>query len=180
MKTAFPYLIILFVIILSSCTWKSDSDNLKQTTVSFKDSSRHYYPIPQGKDLNVTFFFTNTGEHPLMISEVQSSCGCAKVKYTDRPLEPGTEGNIEVAYDSYKNIGYSQVFITVIMNTAPVKMHTLIFDVNIVPEEYTMTDYEKTYKRQKDMTPLDELNKLVEGDETEKGYFIDSTEAFKY
>lgn len=175
MRTAWFYLLIFFVT-ATGCSWSSDSDKIKSTKVSFKDSSRHYYPIPQGKDLNVTYFYTNTGENPLVISEVQSSCGCAKVKFTDRPLEPGGEGNIEIAYDSYKNIGYSQVFITVIMNTTPVKMHTLVFDVNIVPEEYTMTDYEKTFKRQKDMSPMDELNKMVEGDETEKGYFVDSTE----
>ena len=52
-----------------------------------------------------------------------------------------------VDYDSYKNIGYSQVFITVYMNTPVEKMHTLEFDLNIVPEEYSMTDYEKTFKQ---------------------------------
>lgn len=89
---------------------------MAKTTVRFKDSNRHYYAIPQGKKQDVIFKYYNTGENPLAVIEVQSSCGCAKVKYPDRLIEPEGEGAIEIAYDSYKNIGYSQVFITVVMN----------------------------------------------------------------
>lgn len=173
--------IITFITAVSlvGCKLNPNTDKIKPTRVSFKDSVRHYFPIPQGKDLSVFYEYKNTGDHPLAISELQSSCGCAKVSSNSHILEPGGTGVIKVAYDSYKNIGYSQVFITVYMNTVP-KQHTLVFDVNIVPEEFSMSDYEKTYKRQKENSLMDEVNTAVEGDETEKGYYLDSTEVSRY
>jgi Protein of unknown function (DUF1573) len=181
MKKNLLYIIIsLTFLLILSCGVQKDAGNIMSTSVQFKDANRHYFPITQGKDLHVIYTYTNTGDHPLLITDVLSSCGCAKVKFTERPIEPGGEGVVMVDYDSYKNIGYSQVFITVYMNTAAEKMHTLIFDLNIVPEEYSMTDYEKTYKRMKELNPIDEITKAVEGGEGEVGYYTDNQDKLTY
>lgn len=171
-------LIFIFVaIVLSACNFGNSKKTLPKTRVHFQDSDRHYFAIPQEKELVVPFRYFNIGENPLAILEVQSSCGCAKVEYPDRLIEPEGEGVITVTYDSYKNIGYSQVFITVIMNTEPRTMHTLIFDLNIVPDEGFTTDYEKTYEKYKEADEAGGVKELVEGDAGEQGYYTDSSAA---
>lgn len=180
MKSTFLHIItFLSALGFVGCKLNPDTNKMKLTKVSFKDSVRHYFPIPQGKDLEVFYEYKNVGNHPLAISEMQSSCGCAKVSSNSHILEPGGTGVIKVEYDSYKNIGYSQVFITLFMNTAQ-KQHTLVFDLNIVPEEFSASDYEETYKHMKENSLIDEVNTAVEGNETEKGYFLDSTEVSRY
>lgn len=152
---------------------------MKVTKVSFKDSVRHYFPISQGKYLFVFYEYKNTGDHPLAISEMHTSCGCAKVSSNSHILEPGGTAVIKVEYTSYKNIGYSQIFVTLYMNTVP-REHTLVFDVNIVPEEGKNANYEETYEKQKENSTIDEVNKAVEGDQNKKGYYTDSSEDARY
>lgn len=56
----------------------------------------------------------------------------------------------------------------------------MVFDVNIVPEAYYVDDYEKTYEKIQAENPEDEITKMVEGDETEQGYFTDSDVNVQY
>jgi hypothetical protein len=168
---------LLSIVFIASCNFSESKKTLTKTKVKFEDSNRHYFAIPQDKQQDVIFRYYNTGEHPLAILEVQSSCGCAKVEFPDRLIEPEGEGDIVVHYDSYKNVGYSQVFITVVMNTEPVSMHTLVFDLNIVPDEGFSTDYEKTFEKHKEADEAGGVKELVEGDASEQGYYTDSSAA---
>ena len=47
----------------------------------------------------VTFVFTNLGDAPVMIENVESSCGCTKVTYPKRSVKPGKSGKINVEFD---------------------------------------------------------------------------------
>ena len=46
------------------------------------------------------FKFTNTGNIPLIISQVKASCGCTIPKKPNKPILPGEKGEIEVKYDT--------------------------------------------------------------------------------
>ncbi len=46
-----------------------------------------------------TFEFTNTGDAPLIISNVLSTCGCTVPSKPDAPILPGKTGKIEVKYN---------------------------------------------------------------------------------
>ena len=47
-----------------------------------------------------TFSFKNTGNAPLIVSDVKSSCGCTVPKKPTAPIMPGETGEIEVKYDT--------------------------------------------------------------------------------
>lgn len=53
------------------------------------------------KDGSVThvFEFTNKGNSPLVVSRVQTSCGCTTPSWTKEPVEPGKKGSITVTFD---------------------------------------------------------------------------------
>ena len=59
-----------------------------------------YGEITKGSDGVRTFTFTNTGKQPLVISKVYSSCGCTIPKKPEGPIQPGTEGEIQVRYNT--------------------------------------------------------------------------------
>ncbi|NLP56959.1 DUF1573 domain-containing protein [Lutibacter sp. B1] len=67
------------------------------------------------------FEFKNTGKSPLVISRIQSSCGCTVPKKPEKPIMPGEKGEIEVKYATNRPGGFSKM-ITVFSNASePVK-----------------------------------------------------------
>lgn len=45
--------------------------------------------------------FTNTGDSPLIISNIQSTCGCIVVEKPKAPIAPGKTGVIGINYDMH-------------------------------------------------------------------------------
>lgn len=49
-----------------------------------------------------TFTFTNTGNAPLIITQVKGSCECTTAEFTRTPIPPGKTGWVKAIYDSTK------------------------------------------------------------------------------
>ncbi len=179
-KTLLLSPLLLFIVFITSCGITQNKEKLAKTKIKFKDSIRHYFAIPQGKQQTAAFRFFNIGANPLSILEVQTSCGCAKAEFPSRLIEPEGEGVITIKFDSHKNLGYSQIFVTVRANTEPIAFHTLIFDLNVVPDAHYIKDYEEVFKEHEEKEGNGDIKIMVEGDETEAGYYLDSTEATTY
>ena len=92
-----------------------------QAKISFKAETVDYGTIAKGSDGVRIFEFTNTGDTPLIISDVKSSCGCTVPKKPDGPVAPGESSTIEVKYDT-KRVGPIRKTITVYSNAnEPIK-----------------------------------------------------------
>ncbi len=48
---------------------------------------------------DLLFSFTNTGDEPLVITNVQAACGCTTSDYPHDPIEPGKESYIKATFD---------------------------------------------------------------------------------
>jgi hypothetical protein len=72
----------------------------KVAKIVFKTDTIDYGTIEKGSDGIRIFEFTNTGNAPLIISSVKSTCGCTIPKKPDGPIMPGETGQIEVKYDT--------------------------------------------------------------------------------
>lgn len=68
--------------------------------IEFKTDTIDYGTIAKGSDGVRVFEFTNTGNAPLIISNVKSSCGCTIPKKPEGPIAPGETGEIQVKYDT--------------------------------------------------------------------------------
>ena len=65
-----------------------------------KDNTIDYGRVNKEDDNGVRAFeFTNTGDAPLIIINVQSSCGCTVPSKPTEPIMPGKTGKIEVKYN---------------------------------------------------------------------------------
>lgn len=86
-----------------------------QAKIEFKTETIDYGTIEKGANGVRVFEFTNTGNEPLIISKVNSSCGCTIPKKPEAPILPGKSGEIEVKYDTNR-VNPIRKTITVISN----------------------------------------------------------------
>ncbi|MCW8980524.1 MULTISPECIES: DUF1573 domain-containing protein [Altibacter] len=92
-----------------------------QAKISFKTDTIDYGEIAKGSDGVRVFEFTNTGNAPLIISDVKSSCGCTVPKKPDGPVAPGESSTIQVKYDTNR-VGPIRKTVTVYSNAdEPIK-----------------------------------------------------------
>ncbi len=87
----------------------------KAPKIEFKAETVDYGTIEKGSDGVRVFEFTNTGDAPLIVSKVSSSCGCTIPKKPEDPILPGKTGEIKVKYDTNR-VGPIRKAITVISN----------------------------------------------------------------
>ena len=84
--------------------------------IEFKTNVVDYGEISRGSDGIRVFTFVNTGDKPLEITKVYSSCGCTIPKKPEAPIAPGETGEIQVKYDTNR-LGPIRKTITVNSNS---------------------------------------------------------------
>ena len=102
--------LMLFIGLLSLGVYAQET-----AKIEFKSETIDYGEIERGSDGVRVFEFTNTGDAPLVISSVKSSCGCTIPKKPEEPIMPGKVGKIEVKYDTNR-VGPIRKAITVTSN----------------------------------------------------------------
>ena len=103
--------LVLFVSLLGFSLTAQDTT----AKIEFKSETVDYGEIEKGSDGIRVFEFTNTGNAPLVISNVKSSCGCTIPKKPEAPILPGKTGEIQVKYDTNR-VGTIRKAITVTSN----------------------------------------------------------------
>ncbi|WP_295985857.1 DUF1573 domain-containing protein [uncultured Algibacter sp.] len=102
-----------------------------QAKIEFKSETIDYGTIEKGSNGVRVFEFINTGDEPLIISKVSSSCGCTIPKKPKEPILPGKTGVIEVKYDTNR-VNPIRKTITVLSNaetpTIALKIKGLVID----------------------------------------------------
>ncbi len=120
-------IILLFVGLLA---WSVQAQETAK--IEFKTETLDYGVIERGSDGVRVFEFTNTGNAPLIITKVSSSCGCTIPKKPEAPVMPGETGEIQVKYDT-KRVGPIRKAITVISNAeTPTKVLKIKGEVTYV------------------------------------------------
>ena len=108
----------------------------KQAAIKFEKEEHDFGTLLQGEVVTYSFHFTNTGNMPLIISEVGSSCGCTVGDYPHEPIAPGKKGDIKVTYDSKGHHGFQSRTLTVLSNTIPAKTVLRIKGTVQTPDQY--------------------------------------------
>lgn len=69
-------------------------------TISFNKTTWEYGNIQKGADGHRVFTIKNTGDKPLVLSNVKASCGCTVPSWSKEPIAPGATGEIKVGYNT--------------------------------------------------------------------------------
>ena len=102
----------------------NDQANDNGPKIEFANTTHDYGEIKKGGDGNCEFTFTNTGNEPLILSNVRASCGCTTPSWTKEPVMPGRTGVIKVRYNT-NNIGGFSKRVTVNSNSVTTPTVTL-------------------------------------------------------
>jgi hypothetical protein len=111
----------VFILVLALGFYNFESANASlnidaMAIISFESQTIDYGTILQDSDGNRVFNFQNTGDAPLLITNVKTSCGCTVPSYSKDPILPGETGEIKINYNT-KKLGAFTKSITVSSNT---------------------------------------------------------------
>ena len=101
---------------------------------SFDENSYDFGDLIQGDKVNHTFEFTNTGNQPLLISNVLTTCGCTATKWPKKPVGQGKTGQIKITFDSSGKMGRQNKIITVLSNGEP-QQNRLSITASVLPKK---------------------------------------------
>ncbi len=104
--------------------------NLPQTTVEVDSIKYHFGNIPSNEKQHHTYILKNTGDNPLIIKDVQVSCGCTVSEYSKEPTKPGENAEVSIVFDPESKEGHTEKALHVYANIDPNPM-TLGFVADI-------------------------------------------------
>ncbi len=112
---------IAFVLLLAGLSgWVCAQDqaraSLTAPKLTFTQTSYNFGVIRSGDKVSHTFEFENTGEEPLVLTKVETTCGCTATQWTREPLQAGQKGQITVTFDSTGKTGSQLKVVTVYSN----------------------------------------------------------------
>lgn len=97
MKKLFAF---LFLIISSfNLATAQDPKNDSKPEIVFDKLVHDFGTIWDGASKEYFFVFTNKGKAPLILTNVQPSCGCTAPVWPKEPIMPGQKAKIQIVYN---------------------------------------------------------------------------------
>jgi len=125
---------ILLTMVLSIGFVMAQQDT-QQGNAKFVNTTHDFGKVAEeAGTVTCEFEFTNTGDTPLMIQDIRTSCGCTTPSYTKDPVLPGKTGVIKVSYSTRGRVGAINKRITVFTNE-PDKVYTLQIKGEVLPKK---------------------------------------------
>ncbi len=114
MRNFFSALILILLISSTSYAQSSVSPNTTTSETAplvvnpnagdFKwvEETHDFGTIPQGTPVKNKFEFKNMGKEPIIVSNVQKTCGCTVTEWTKEPVMPGQVGYVTAEFNAAK------------------------------------------------------------------------------
>lgn len=110
----------------------SNSLSQKEDILQLKETGFSFGKIPQGRPVNHVFEVVNTGRTPLILENVQASCGCTTPEWSREPIAPGATVPIKVGYNAYSD-GHFNKTVTIFYNNGQTKTLIITGEVYKLP-----------------------------------------------
>ena len=95
-----------------------DNSPTKLPIMTFDKKVHDFGVIKDGTPVETIFSYTNTGEAPLLITDIKSTCGCTVPRdWSREPLNPGESSQFTVKFNG-KGSNKTSKTVTVAANTA--------------------------------------------------------------
>lgn len=116
----------------------SNAQEIKIT--NYENNMVDYGNVNKGSNGKRIIKIQNVGDKPLIISNINTSCGCTVPQWTTEPIAPGKKGEITVTYNT-SNVGRFSRTITISSNdekkpNLPVRIEGVV----LAPETNPGTD----------------------------------------
>lgn len=133
------YLIVAFLLMVVSSTFaqvansQAPAAKVDGPVLTLDKPSHDFGTITQGDVVEKVFTFTNTGNQPLIITNVQTSCGCTTPEWPRNPIMPGGKGEIKVGFNSAGKLNRQDKKLPIISNA--VNDPAISFTTNVLAKE---------------------------------------------
>ncbi len=88
--------------------------------IELEENEFDFGTVIEGTEIRKTFKFTNTGSGPLVIADINGSCGCTVAKnWPKQPILKDESGTVDVVFNTEGRVGDNLKFITITANTQP-------------------------------------------------------------
>ena len=96
----------LFLTAVMICGLSALTAQSKSAKIEFAETLYNFGNIPEeGGDVSHEFVFTNTGNAPLVIYDVNTNCGCTDAEVPQAPIAAGGKGKITIVFHPVGNPG---------------------------------------------------------------------------
>ena len=95
--------IYLFILLISFAGFTGYAQKLVKTpseVLGVKETSFDFGRIPQGRPVTHNFEVVNKSSKPLLIDNVEASCGCTTPEWSQDPIAPGASTQIKVGFNA--------------------------------------------------------------------------------
>jgi hypothetical protein len=114
-------LFALLSVVLASCQGETDVIVGNRTSMEV-EKVFNAGKVQKGELIRAEFIVKNTGEYPLIIADVSTSCSCTVSDYPKDPILPGETGKVIGNVDTERVSGARvDKAITILANTKPSK-----------------------------------------------------------
>jgi hypothetical protein len=92
----------------------------KGTSIQWKETTHEFGEIKQAVPVTVAFEFKNVSNEPVLLTQVQGSCGCTATAYSKEAIQLGQTSRITATY-SAANLGtfHKTVIVTASTDKGP-------------------------------------------------------------
>lgn len=94
-------ILLLCSVIIGFIAFTAMQDN--KAEFKFNEETHDFGKVPQGKPISFVFKYTNVGNEPLIITAVESTCGCTVPSVEPKqgtPVLKGQSGSITLTYNA--------------------------------------------------------------------------------
>ena len=100
--------------------------------LQLKENTYSFGKIPQGRPVIHVFEVENIGKEPLLLENVQASCGCTTPEWSREAIAPGATAPIKVGYNAYAEGRFNKT-VTIFYNNGQTKALIISGDVYKLP-----------------------------------------------
>jgi hypothetical protein len=130
------YLLLIVVLGFVASAFAQQPASKSGPILTFEKKTHDFGDIFQGDKVEETFKFANTGTEPLIITNVQVTCGCTVPKGWPRdPIMPGGKAEITIAFNSAGKMGKQNKVVTVVSNASNADGAQISFTANVLEKK---------------------------------------------
>ena len=127
--------LLLFLSLFAVAQEEVETEEPKEGPIlSFTEVAFDFGDIHQGDKVQHTFTFENTGTEALVITNVQTTCGCTAPSWPRDPVVPGQKSEIVINFNSAGKMGKQNKVITILSNSVEPR-ETIKITTNVLPKK---------------------------------------------